>query len=75
MPIPTMDVTVYGQLRAATGEKTIHIEGDVETVARVLRGLPQPGGATTARPARLARVRGKPRNSTHRALLEQDMAS
>lgn len=28
-----MDVTVYGQLRAATGDKTVHVEGDVETVA------------------------------------------
>lgn len=27
-----MDVTVYGQLRAATGSKTVHLEGDVETV-------------------------------------------
>ena len=31
-----MDVTVYGQLRAATGEKTVHVEGDVETVADAL---------------------------------------
>ena len=27
-----MDVTVYGQLRAATGEKTVRVEGDVKTV-------------------------------------------
>ena len=27
-----MDVTVYGQLQAATGEKTARIEGDVKTV-------------------------------------------
>ena len=31
-----MDVTVYGQLRAATGEKTIHVEGGVETVGDAL---------------------------------------
>lgn len=31
-----MDVTVYGQLRAATGNKTVHIDGDVETVREAL---------------------------------------
>lgn len=31
-----MDVTVYGQLRAATGEKTVHVEGEVETVDEAL---------------------------------------
>ena len=36
MPIPPMDVTVYGQLRAVTGEKTVHIGGDVETVDEAL---------------------------------------
>lgn len=31
-----MDVTVYGQLRAATGSKTVHLEGDVETVGEAV---------------------------------------
>lgn len=31
-----MDVTVYGQLRAATGSKTVHLDGDVETVGEAL---------------------------------------
>ena len=40
-----MDVTVYGQLRAATGSKTVHVEGDVGTVgdaiARFLEVYPR----------------------------------
>lgn len=31
-----MDVTVYGQLRAATGSKTVHVGGDVESVGDAL---------------------------------------
>ena len=31
-----MDVTVYGQLRAATGEKTVHLEDDVDSVSDAL---------------------------------------
>jgi molybdopterin synthase sulfur carrier subunit len=31
-----MDVTVYGELRAATGEKTVELAGPVETVRDAL---------------------------------------
>lgn len=31
-----MEVTVYGQLRAATGETSVRVDGDVETVDEVL---------------------------------------
>lgn len=31
-----MDVTVYGELRAATGEKTVALVADVETIGEAL---------------------------------------
>lgn len=36
---PSLEVTVYGPLRSATGEKTVALEGDVETVADALAAL------------------------------------